>query len=371
MTLKIMHTGDVHLGRKFSRYNDELSKKLEDTRYETLENIVIEANNRSCNLFVIAGDLFDKITMPEKDIIKTIDILEEFSGDAVLVLPGNHDNKNIGVWKTFKDNIKGDILILEDEKSYDLERFDLDVIVYPAPCDNKHSSENKLQWIKEVAKRDTTNNEIGLAHGAIKGVSPDMTDDYFTMDKNELRSLNMDLWLMGHTHIPIPKTNDNDTVFNKKIYNAGTPEPDGFDCKHNGFAWYIEMNSKEDIKAELIETGKYSFEEINREIQTEDDLNDLFEEVKNNKPENKLVRINLTGRIEQDIHDKKNGYYNNIEDVTAYTRINDDDLNIKITKEKIKEEFPEGSFPFQFLNEMIGEDKTLGIAYELIQEVKE
>src|SRR6056297_1625892 len=371
MNLKIMHTGDIHLGRKFSRYHDDLSKKLEEVRYETLKNIVIEANNRSCNLLVIAGDLFDKITMPEKDIIKTIDILEEFSGDTILVIPGNHDNKNIDVWKTFKDNIKGDILFLEDEKPYDLDRFDLDVVVYPAPCDSKHSSENKLQWIKEVEKRDTTNYEIGLAHGAIKGVSPDMTDSYFNMSKSELRSLDMDLWLMGHTHISVPDTNENNIAFNERIYNAGTPEPDGFDCTHKGFAWYIEMDSKEDIKAELIKTGKYSFEEIKRNIQTNDDLNDLFEEIKNNEPENKLIRVNLNGRIEQSVHDIKNNYYNKIEEVTAYTRINDDDLNLKITEEKIREEFPEGSFPYQVLNELMGEDKTLEIAYELIQEVKE
>ena len=43
----------------------------------------------------------------------------------------------------------------------------------------------------------------------------------------------------------------------------------------------------------------------------------------------------------------------------------------KIILEKIREEFPEGSFPYQVLNELIGEDKTLEIAYELIQEVKE
>ena len=77
MSLKIMHTGDIHLGRKFSGYNDELSNRLEEARYETLKNIVIEANNRSCNLFVIAGDLFDKITMPEKDIIILCNVIDK------------------------------------------------------------------------------------------------------------------------------------------------------------------------------------------------------------------------------------------------------------------------------------------------------
>jgi len=370
MLLKIMHTGDIHLGRKFSRYHQKLSKSLEDARYETLKNIIIEANNRGCNLFVIAGDLFDKFTMLDKDVIKTINILDEFSGDAVLVLPGNHDNKNIDAWKTFKENITNRILFLEEENKYNLNRFDLDVDIYPAPCDSKHSAENKLKWIKELKERNNTNYQIGIAHGAIKGVSPDMTDSYFAMKKDELRNLSMDLWLMGHTHIPIPATKAN-IIYDKKIYNAGTPEPDGFDCKHKGSVWYIEINRKEEIKAEKVITGKYSFEEFKRAINTEEDLNNLLKEIKNNNPENKLVRFNLFGRIDQELHDKKNEYYNRFEEITAYARIIDDNLNLKITEEKIKEEFPVDSFPYQILNELMGEDKTLEIAYELIQEVKE
>ena len=36
MSLKIMHTGDIHLGMKFTQY-PQISKELEEARYLSLE----------------------------------------------------------------------------------------------------------------------------------------------------------------------------------------------------------------------------------------------------------------------------------------------------------------------------------------------
>jgi len=62
MTLRIMHTGDVHLGMKFNQY-PQISTKLENARYQALENVIKEANKRNANLLAVAGDLFDKVIL--------------------------------------------------------------------------------------------------------------------------------------------------------------------------------------------------------------------------------------------------------------------------------------------------------------------
>ena len=86
--------------------------------------------------------------------------------------------------------------------------------------------------------------KIGISHGALKGVSPDMTDKYFKMSKDELKNLNMDLWLLGHTHLPYPFEEE---ITNRKIFNCGTPEPDGLDCSHFGNSWFIEIDNNKNI----------------------------------------------------------------------------------------------------------------------------
>lgn len=366
-----MLTGDVHLGRKFSNYPDEVSHKLEEARYKALKKVVKEGNNRGCNLLVVAGDLFDKITTPEQDVIKAINILNKFSGDAVVVLPGNHDYKQIDAWDTFRDNLTGNMILLDKEEKYDLNNLDLEVSLFPAPCDNKESKENKLDWIKDCKKRETNKYELGIAHGALVGVSPDMTDSYFKMTKEELRELNMDIWLLGHTHIPYPEVNEGNGVQNRSIFNSGTPEPDGLNYRHSGQAWYIELDEEKQIEASKIITGNYLFQDIAREINSEDDLNSLIKEIGNDNAAGKILRLKLSGRINQEVYNKKNDYYREIEEKVAYARILDDDLNLKLTRDKIAEEFPADSFPSQVLNELLEDEKALELAYELMQEVKE
>ena len=90
MTIKIFHTADLHLGMKFARY-PSIQNELINARYETLEKMVEIANRERCELFVITGDLFDRVTVKSVEIKKAVDILNEFAGDLVLVLPGNHD----------------------------------------------------------------------------------------------------------------------------------------------------------------------------------------------------------------------------------------------------------------------------------------
>ena len=366
-SLKIMHTGDVHLGKKFSNYPG-ISEKLEKARYQALENVVREANSRECNILAVAGDLFDKPNMPEVNIIEAVNILSRFSGDVVLVLPGNHDYDRIDIWRQFKEHLTGKILLLEEKERYDLRGFDLAAAVYPAPCDDKHSAENTLGWINSSRKKEGIKYEIGMAHGALDGVSPDMTDDYFKMNQDELRSLGMDVWLLGHTHMPYP---DRAELTGQRILNSGTPEPDGMNCSHAGYAWYIEIDEKKNITAKQVKTGSYLFLDKTYRINSEEDFENLVETISAENPAEKVVRLKLSGRIEEELYSRKNEYYREIRERTAYARIIDADLNLKITSDKIAEEFTPGSLPYEVLHDLMDDEEALQLAYEFIQEVKQ
>src|SRR5699024_6775225 len=112
-------------------------------------------------------DLFNAININKGDIKKVVDILNKFNGEAVLVLPGNHDYDNgiNDLWRYFVD-ISGDkIIFLNEKRPYLLDDYDLDIAIYPAPCHNKHSSENSINWIKENGLVENKKHHIGIAHG--------------------------------------------------------------------------------------------------------------------------------------------------------------------------------------------------------------
>ncbi len=59
-------------------------------RLDVVTRMVDIANRQACQLFVIAGDLFENVRVPKAKVRETAAALKQFQG-LVLVLPGNHD----------------------------------------------------------------------------------------------------------------------------------------------------------------------------------------------------------------------------------------------------------------------------------------
>ncbi len=369
--LKILHTGDLHIGMKFNSYPELIRDQLIKARFNVLQTLVNKANNEQCNILAVAGDLFDKITVPKKDIEKALSILEGFAGDCILILPGNHDYDNgmVELWDFFKKKHSDKVILINENRVYSLESHDLDVAIYPAGCNRKHSKQNNLGWIKEISKQPEAKWHIGLAHGALEGVSPDMSQQYFFMTTRELEELPIDIWLLGHTHAPYPAQS---SVTGNKIFNAGSPEPDGMDCTHSGHAWLLEIDEKKNVTAELINSGTYRFIDTTAMIEDGSSFESIKRRCLKDGADTTLLRLKLKGRIDQDLFRQKESFYKELESKLAYLKIDDTELGVKITGDIIDSEFTSGSFPHQFLNELFsdGDEDALQIAYELIQGVK-
>lgn len=87
--IKLFLTGDNHIGRKYSGH--EQAEILIRNRIEAFDTMVDTANAESCDLFVITGDLFDKVYgITKKEIQSVLDRLSQFR-EQVILLPGNHD----------------------------------------------------------------------------------------------------------------------------------------------------------------------------------------------------------------------------------------------------------------------------------------
>ncbi|EOC99915.1 metallophosphoesterase family protein [Caldisalinibacter kiritimatiensis] len=374
MELKILHTGDLHIGMKFNNYPDTIREELVSARFEVIDRLVEQANTNKCNIFLVAGDLFDNINrIPKKDIDKVIKSLNKFEGECIVILPGNHDYDNgmSELWDNFNKNITDKFIIMNENRPYKLKKYDLDVVIYPAYCNSKHSQDNNLGWIKELQEKPEGRWHIGIAHGALETISPDIENKYFNMTEDELEEIELDLWCLGHTHIPYP---NEELVNDIKIFNAGTPEPDGMDCSHNGNAWIIAIDEEKNIEGKRIKTGRYEFKDLKFLVKDEDDFKKIKREVLTDKPEHKLVRLTLKGRIEKELFSNLNILYEELRDKLGYFYVDDSQLKVKITKDIIDREFTKDSFPYRLLTGLsknTEDDEALQIAYELIKGVKE
>lgn len=379
--LKIFATGDNHFGKKYDRYPD-VREQLLESRFKCLDNMVEVAEKETCGIFAVTGDLFDNINYVNKgDVKRVVEILSKFPG-LVLVLPGNHDyyTGDEKVWRDFEDALEkqeNNIVLLKEFWEYTFTVGEEKVVVYPALCQSKHSNENNLRWIKEadIQRKGVIN--LGIAHGAIQGVTPDLKNEYFLMTENELTGIPMDAWLVGHTHIPYPADlkEAEDTV-GYKIFNAGTHEQTDLhnNTEGNGFIIKIEkQGSVAKVSARKYISGIIRFYDLEISVKpiSETALQDAIKKALEGKSKNAVVHVTVSGTITSNEYSEKEHIYQSVLGEYLSYEKKDEELSEEITVEKIRSEFAETSFAARFMEQLLNNPTEVQMAYELLQSCKE
>lgn len=380
--LKILASADWHLGMKFAGYPG-VQDKLAEARFLSLERLVDSANRADCALLLIAGDLFDRVSVGARDVKRTAALLNDFQGRLVAVLPGNHDfysGKTSSLWSRFSEAAGDRILLLGEPRFYDLSHYDLDIALAAGPCDSKHSKSNAISWLRdsggveEATKVQAEALRIGVAHGSVEGVSPDAQGVYFPMKQAELDQAPVDFWVIGHTHRQHPLDVEG-AKFSRTapppVLIPGTPEPDGFDCSHGGTAWLIEAEAGQ-IHIESLSTGTYRFIRTEHNLESIPQLQQLVKELEGTDQENTCLRLTLSGRLEEQQIFELRRHLEEAEKSFFYARIDDSGVLEKISEKTVEAEFTEGSFPYRLLKRLIANKdfEALQTAYVLLQEQK-
>ena len=381
--LKILASADYHLGMKFAGY-PSVQKELAEARFLSLKRLVDTANESECALFLIAGDLFDRVSVSAKEVRRAAELLNGFQGRLAAVLPGNHDfysGSSGSLWTRFTEAAGDRILLLRDPRVYDLSHYDLKIHLVAGPCDSKHSKNSAVSWLREGGDKEKPTEvqgeplRIGVAHGSIEGISPDAQGVYFPMKHEQLDEAPVDIWIIGHTHRQHPL--DIQGIRSSRaapppVLIPGTPEPDGFDCRHGGTAWMIEVDEDKQIHLQALSTGTYSFIRKEHTLESASDLQTLLKELRSIEQARTLLRLTLRGRLEADQLSKLRRHLAETEQSFFYTHIDDSELLESINEQNVESEFTEGSFPYRLLKQLIVKKdfEALQTAYALLKEQK-
>ena len=376
--IKIFVTGDNHFGKKYDRY-PEIRDRLVDNRFVCFEKMVEKAEQEGCDIFAVTGDLFDNCSSIRKsDVERVVRILAGFAG-RVLVLPGNHDyyTGEEKVWKDFDDALRtcdNNIIRLDRFEPYPIEIVEETVVIYPAFCRSKHSRENNLGWIKETSVPKNGQINIGMAHGAIEGVTPDMQKEYFLMTEPELQAIPMDVWLVGHTHIPYPGgLSEDEEIGGYRIFNAGTHAQTDLHNNTRGYGFIISVDKQGDkaqVSAKKYQSGTIFFYDIAVRVSSAegDSLEALLQEKLDPLEAESVVRLIVTGSVLSEEYSRRQELYKKYCDRFLSWELQDDELHEEITLDRVREEFAESSFAAKLMEALQGDQTELQMAYELLQE---
>lgn len=370
--LKIFLTADNHIGLKYA--NHPSADILSSNRIFALEGMVEMANAESCSLFVIAGDLFENTrSMTNKAVTQILEILSRFN-EYVVVMPGNHDyyDKGVKVWQQFQNlNTYDNIMLLTDFRQYEVTVNGKQVVLYPALCTSLHSApcENNLDWIKDAEISSDTYN-IGIAHGSVEGETIDEEGKYFPMERSELEEIPVDVWLLGHTHVPFPRDITLEFSNCGRIFNPGTHVQTDVSCNTEGLGFIIEIDDDKTVRAKKYVSGNMRFYRKSVTLKA-GEMEQILKRELEKIGDDSVVDLILEGAVTPEEYEARAEVVENALSRFIEGTYNDSKLCRLITKELINSEFPETSFSARLLAELLDDPQEAQLAYDMLKQKKE
>jgi DNA repair exonuclease SbcCD nuclease subunit len=231
VALKILHTADWHLGRRFPSFPEADEKKLTRARIEAVDRILGVAESYAVNAVLCAGDLFDDPSPADSWWRGLLKLFEgrKWRDRPVLLLPGNHDPLlPNSVWSKehpFRQGLPSWVHVV-DRENYEFCISD-EAVVYAAPCKSQAGSDDLASRLPGRTAGDERI-RIGLIHGQTFDIAGHQTNFPIALDAAKRRGLSY--LAIGDTHafreLP-PK--ECPTVY------PGSPEPTRFGEQDNGF----------------------------------------------------------------------------------------------------------------------------------------
>lgn len=168
--VRFLHTSDWQLGmtRWFLREGDgEAQARFSADRLEAVRRMGELAREHGAEFIVVAGDVFESNTLPERDVVRAMDVIRELPV-PVYLLPGNHDALDAAsIYRRamFADAVADGVHVLADSAPVEVRP---GVEIVGAPLTSRAPREDVLA--EALADLEPTAGvRIAVAHGQVAG----------------------------------------------------------------------------------------------------------------------------------------------------------------------------------------------------------
>lgn len=200
MTIRILHTADLHLGSPLKNFGEVARERRRDF-LKTFDRIVNLAIKREVDCLLVAGDLFDATQVDAETVGRVQDGFERLAGRGirVVLIPGTHDNV-VSAESVYNRTTFAGAHILKDPVVTDpfaLEIRGGTVHFYGFA----YRSDRSREALESMRRREGAGIHVGLLHGSLKG-SPEweMRKKDIPFTAAELAALGLDYIALGHYH---------------------------------------------------------------------------------------------------------------------------------------------------------------------------
>lgn len=186
--MRVLHTADIHLR------NDS------DPRWQALTAVLDKAKEIEADVVTIGGDLFDR-DVDAQQMKTALRALFEASGQRILVLPGNHDNKGIRAGDFYGEQVT----VMADARQ-PVDIGDVRFVALPFSDGGADRTLERLYAADELCAGEVGKCNVLLYHGELLDLVPgggafgEEEPDYMPTRLASFDHVGFDYVLAGHFH---------------------------------------------------------------------------------------------------------------------------------------------------------------------------
>lgn len=224
LALKLLHTADWHLGRRFPSFAPEAQLELMRARMSVIDAILGSASHNQVDAVLCAGDLFDDPQPDEEWWRPLAERLRRQAdpGRVVVLLPGNHDFLGPGTVyhpdHPFRHALPPHVHVV-DRDDFELQ-LRPGAVLHARPCRSRAEGLD-LAMALPARREGDDSIRVGMVHGSTFDMPDCQTN--FPIARDAAQARGFDYLAIGDTHAyRVYDPPEHPTVY------PGAPEPTSF-----------------------------------------------------------------------------------------------------------------------------------------------
>lgn len=214
--IRFIHTSDLHIGKPFGRFPEDVRVRLRLARHEALARLARLAHESGASHILLAGDTFDQTTPAPSVIRQALNSIRGADHVTWVLLPGNHDNASATeLWRQVVQDAPANVTVLLQPAPHPLAN---GVVLLPAPPADRHPGRDLTEWFDSAETGDAL--RIGLAHGSVTSFDSSEDGGSAVIPPDRARRAGLAYLALGDWHGQLSIGPD--------TWYSGAPEADGF-----------------------------------------------------------------------------------------------------------------------------------------------
>ncbi|MBQ8295074.1 MAG: metallophosphoesterase [Clostridia bacterium] len=280
--MKIIHTGDVHLGSTMKNLPPEKAKLRQAELMDTFAQLAVYAKNNGVSAVIIAGDLFDENNLLRRYKQDVFAVIKDAAPVGFFYVSGNHDDEF-----DYEDELPPNLFLFSKSRGW--QSYDFPENITLTGMDSKFMRAETLAALS----LDKTRFNIVVLHGDIAGGKT----SFETIPLTALQNKYVDYLALGHIHKPMAAAKPLD---GRGIYRyCGCLEGRGFDeCGQRGF-FLLDIENGRLVREQFISIAKRTVVEAHADISdcgSYYDVEKTVAAVLGQIPTGSIVKLVLCGR---------------------------------------------------------------------------